>query len=118
MPENNEEKLLGSGEPRPLLSTREFLKTTPHHELKNVFGISKENRPVELSALPGQKSTPPFLPPVFKNTSKETSESTDSSVRNKPGPMHRSYSKIATTFLLIFIITIIALYIWGGVVKT
>ncbi len=117
MIESNEEKLLTPGEPRPLLSTHEFLKTTPDHELKNVFGIAGGNQPLQTPVTPIQKSVPPFLPPVFKNISGEAFASSPAhAAQNKTKPK-RIVLKIFTTFFLFLLTGIMILYIWGGVVK-
>ncbi|GEM_PF-2664672 len=101
---------------QPLLTTEEFIKTTPPHELKNVFGMG-----------PGEISQPKVSPPsspeqVSKIKAIQFSELPkifEPAATVSP-QKEKSKHSVGTFFLglfLIVVILLIGLYIWGGILK-
>lgn len=118
---------------KPLLSTEEFIKTTPHHELKNMFGSIPYQVPEPKSpplppmpptpAPPEIKVTPIVEPPKIFEPLVETpapkeattpTPKTESLEKAKP---KLSIGKIFLGLFLILLVLLIGLYIWGGILK-
>lgn len=142
MDENkNDEKLLSGPKPEkflppaenfPLLNAEEFLKRTPPHELKNIFGRTGNEEILKPPA--------PIAPPVFQNekpapepgnveeelsylTEKDDAETEMPAAEPKPKvkPKRkigwRSVARFLLGLLLFIIIIVTLLYVWGGTLK-
>lgn len=118
------QELLPSGETTPLLTAEQFIKTTPLHELKNVFGHTSEE-------IPASTLIPPLTPKSeetsqeFKNLQKDfLSVSKKETAKPAPAPLpvqkvgfwKRVFRIFAAVFLVLLII-MLALYIWGGLLQ-
>lgn len=115
-----------SDETTPLLTAEEFIKITPSHELKNVFGQSSEEIPAP--------TWTPLSPPIAKSeeTSREfknlqqTFLNVSKKETAKPKlfplpipktvPAKKIFRIVVALFLIIFIF-IVALYIWGALLQ-
>lgn len=118
---------------RPLLSTEEFLKTTPHHELKNMFGAIPDKAPEPkivppqpqslTPAVPTIKVTPiaeppkTFKPPIKPAAQKEVS--VPSPTVENPAKIKPKFSlgKVFLGLFLLLLVLLIGLYVWGGILK-
>ncbi|KKU66923.1 MAG: hypothetical protein UX89_C0018G0021 [Parcubacteria group bacterium GW2011_GWA2_47_16] len=115
---------------KPLLSTEDFIKTTPHHELKNMFGAVPDKAPEPKSPTPPPPPAPKppvpkitpatetpkiFVPAVKASTKRETpTPPTTSQATVKP---KRSLGKFILGLLVMILILLVGLYIWGGILK-
>lgn len=114
-----------SGETTPLLTTKEFIKTTPSHELKNVFGQSLEEIIAPTWAPPPPIAKSEETAREFKNLQKnflnvfkkETAKSNPSPLPTpKAGLVKKIFRIVITLFLIVFIL-MVALYIWGALLQ-
>lgn len=115
---------------KPLLSTEEFIKTTPSHELKNMFGAIPDKAPEPKIAPPAPVPTPP-APPVIKVVPAVAPKIFEPAVKispkketlapapTTPTPEKAKISlgKIFLGLFLILIALLIGLYVWGGILK-
>ena len=117
---------------KPLLSTEEFIKTTPHHELKNMFGALPDKAPEPKSPLPPAPPAPkppePKVTPIVETpknfySAGETAPKrevftqppiTESPAKEKP---KWSLGKFLLGLLVVILILLVGLYIWGGILK-
>lgn len=90
---------------KPLLTTEEFIKTTPAHELKNLFGAipDRDAKPKNFqpTATPVIKATPSVQTPKIEKTQKEK----------------MAVGKFFLGLFLILLVLLIGLYVWGGILK-
>jgi hypothetical protein len=119
-----QELLPSMEEEKRLMSGKEFIATTPIHELQNVFGIIDKD-------LPEQKNLGGALPTDSKNQNEPAEKFSFlpklrkknpplASVTIKPKENAGAWKKIFRFLeILVLIITliVIGLYIWGGVLK-
>jgi len=123
-----EPELLDSGETKPLLSGKEFIAKTSVADLKNVFGLTDKE-------LPLQKISPTPPPPNAQGPLSEKFSRFESllpELRKKPTPpvqnatpqkkevvgTGKNIPRFLITVFLIIIVIIIGLYIWGGIIKS
>ncbi len=104
----------------PLVGPDVLVKTTPVHELKNLFGMSPEEH---LVPLPGQPIPKPE--PIKKNPDDVTFPfipKQETKVKEEIIPQEAKHPKTFFKFILGISITLIAvgvaLYIWGGVLQS
>ena len=107
---------------RPLLTTKEFLATTPPHELANIFGATEETMKQRAASAPAISDEEAAL-----STTKNFSVNPDYTplkVHMKPEtryiimpPLKQKHQVISflTSLILLSFITLIGLYIWGGI---
>lgn len=114
---------------KPLLTTKEFLATTPQHELAHIFGTAPENvfKNTPLGGMPSaaqdaiaaelKKFSEP-LPLAEKETVKPETPATAGAVPATPKAprKHRILRFFGITVLILFVL-LVGFYIWGGILK-
>lgn len=103
LPENNSQ----------LLNAKEFLKSTPAEDLKNIFG---HNEPSSLEKVVQNISVPlekikPILETNITGAPKNQTENTVDTKKKIP------VRKIFYAIILVIFILFLALYIWGAILK-
>jgi len=103
LPNPFNEELLPSGETAPRLSAKEFIKTTPTHELNDIFGILPEKF---------------FAPSISTSpTTKPVTESNSSLTPGQKPKLLKKFARGLAILILIIFILVVALYIWGYFLK-
>ena|SRR3989344_1472676 len=117
---------------QPLLATDEFIKTTPAHELKNLFGAIPDKAPEPKSPPPPPPPIPKpptpkitqtietpknFQPAVKTPIIKETPVQSPLTVVQEKVKPKRSLRKFLLGLFFVILILLVGLYIWGGVLK-
>ena len=99
----------------PTLTVKDFVKTTPDHELKNLFGLSPKEtlKPLKVGE---EKNT--FTPLSYYLPKKESQVKTNpwSEPTTEPKTGKKTL-RFPAWLSLVFIIIFIGLYIWGGILK-
>jgi len=102
LPNPLNEELLPSGETAPLLSAKEFIKTTSERELNDIFGILPEKF---------------FAPSTPSTTAKQIAEPNPSLTSAEKPQLLKKFARALAIIILIIFIFFVALYIWGYFLK-
>jgi hypothetical protein len=123
-PETLTHDLLPPGETSPHLSASEFIKTTPSHELNNIFGIPHKETTapkIPVRPFPENREAPQrSLKNLQENFSDISKKETMKQSRALPGEevgIIKKIFKILLALVLILFILFIALYIWGALLQ-
>ena len=120
-PEPLTHELLSAGETTPRLDATEFIKTTPSHELNNIFGVPHKDissPKIPIRPFPeNRETTQKSLKNLQQNFSDVSKKETMKQARALPGEevgIIKKIFKILVALVLILFILFIALYIWGA----
>lgn len=118
---------------KPLHGTEQSIKTTPRHELKNIFGATPDKTPEPKIVPPISTSSAAIEPaikvqPAAKTTKnfdlatptqheKETATSRVATKNPETVKPKRSIGTFLFGVFFVLLILLIGLYIWGGIIK-